>query len=584
MFLLGNDGAEAQLMECTEAIAMGDGRELWIVQNNFQILSYVGKKCLELKDGDNSDNARIQINNCWITNSYGDGRDKWLIEPSGKIIAYKDRSKCLTAFTNQYLENVAYRQKAIASSNLDSSHSPHLALDGQESNYWASSPGISQNSFTVMFNEPKTVREIKISWKYYATDFEILGLRENNIWENIETIKNNDKATTKSRTGTRSLYGVKIIMNRGFEMFEGKVIYGINDLQCQAGTKPVKLKECNEGEDFKSNVFLMEDVEFVDLEAAPKLKFEKNALIEKTNRLISLANVLTTFPLFISKLVEKARDLDKKINEIEEKLITLDIKISMMKDYFISENEISKKASALGSNSLRPAQDCHYIHRAFPHKLNGFYWVQPECAPHSFRAFCDFSLGSGILYYFFSDNIKTSSQLIDLVDNFENDVAIFKNFKNLQRIEDVQYLCSKNGLTPLELKVKGQTDSVITYIKELGVDFQRNEIIPLAYDWNCLKGSCSGRFRSMSNEYSPDFTDELVEKIDPENILNMQFNLKGFKKDAIGFASIKNDGLMYFKLGEFKIKGIICSSYHNEDLEDDYISKQTFFFVLLNKI
>lgn len=78
-------------MECTEAIAMGDGRELWIVQNNFQILSYVGKKCLELKEGDNSDNARIQINNCWITNSYGDGRDKWLIEPSGKIIAYKGK-------------------------------------------------------------------------------------------------------------------------------------------------------------------------------------------------------------------------------------------------------------------------------------------------------------------------------------------------------------------------------------------------------------------------------------------------------------------------------------------------------------
>jgi hypothetical protein len=94
-YKLGNDGTEVQLMECTEAISMGDGRELWIVQNNFQIVSFVGKKCLELKDGDNSDNARIQIKNCWVTNSYGDGREKWLIEPSGRIMAYKGNKTIL---------------------------------------------------------------------------------------------------------------------------------------------------------------------------------------------------------------------------------------------------------------------------------------------------------------------------------------------------------------------------------------------------------------------------------------------------------------------------------------------------------
>jgi hypothetical protein len=38
-------------MKCSESVAMGDGRELWYITNDFMIRSFVDEYCLTVKGG-----------------------------------------------------------------------------------------------------------------------------------------------------------------------------------------------------------------------------------------------------------------------------------------------------------------------------------------------------------------------------------------------------------------------------------------------------------------------------------------------------------------------------------------------------
>lgn len=64
------DGNEIQLMDCVDAISLADGREIFVLQNNFQISTYQGQNCIETAGGQTQDGARIQVYNCWVNNFY----------------------------------------------------------------------------------------------------------------------------------------------------------------------------------------------------------------------------------------------------------------------------------------------------------------------------------------------------------------------------------------------------------------------------------------------------------------------------------------------------------------------------------
>ena len=556
----GNDGRAVEAMECIEAIAIGDGREIWTLQNNFQITSYVGGKCIELADGETNDDSRIQINDCWNSNGAGDGRDKWIMDHTGLTRVYKDQSKCMTVVTNSELENLCLNNaNTFASSTLnDGQHEAHMAVDGLDDNYWASSPGVLEATYTVLFNEPKTVKDIYVKWKYPAEEFEVLGLIAHGLWESIDMIKNNGKSINfnKIDIGSKSLMGIKLVMLKTRDKFNGMDIYGIWDIRCLSGTKAVKLKDCKELDDIKTNRFIVEDIEDIDLQAGPRLLSEKVILNEKTNKLLGLVNTLIGFPKIIYKLLEKGQAIAKLITNLEEKLVSLDIKMNNYRNFLSSEQ--FDLLSSMGANAMNPIRDCSFIHKAFPHKTNGFYWIKPECAGEALRVFCNFELNEGKSYYFL-----TGKHDIDFKSGVIKDHI------------DLQYQCSRYGLFPLQVTYPSELSTIQKYLKSLDILITEGQIIPLGYDWGCHKGACTSRYRSFDSEGSLDITDEFIKNLDNTNILNMAFNLKGYVKDAIGLSMEIEKGYVYLKLDQFSIKGILCSSTHDDDesLGSDFISK-----------
>ena len=130
----------------------------------------------------------------------------------------------------------------------------------------------------------------------------------------------------------------------------------------------------------------------------------------------------------------------------------------------------------------------------------------------------------------------------------------------LDSLNLIQLECAKIGLEPLEIKKESQIKTLANYFKDIGIFLKEEEIIPIGYDYDCLKGACSGRFKSLNSENSKDSTIEFKNLLDQNNLMNMKFT-KGFysQRNSIGFA-LNQGKLQYFTLGTSIIKGIVCSN------------------------
>jgi len=74
------DGRDLVAIGCAEAIALADGREIFVIFPNNDIQLYNDGKCIELEDNAVLDgHGRVQTMDCSASSAPGDGRGKWLI-------------------------------------------------------------------------------------------------------------------------------------------------------------------------------------------------------------------------------------------------------------------------------------------------------------------------------------------------------------------------------------------------------------------------------------------------------------------------------------------------------------------------
>ena len=195
-----------------------------------------------------------------------------------------------------------------------------------------------------------------------------------------------------------------------------------------------------------------------------------------------------------------------------------------------------KTSEAIGTSVSSPAKDCISIRKAYPHKISGYYWVNPDCTSVPLRVFCDFKVGKGQMYAY----------LGPLKDD--------QNLPEIKNLKDVQYECAKIGLEPIEIKQESQIATISSYIEDMEINLKSGAIIPLGFDYGCSVAGCHNRFHSFNSEKSKDFTSEFDKHLDKNNLMNMKFS-KGLytQRNGIGFST--NNALQYFALGITPIKG-----------------------------
>jgi hypothetical protein len=125
------NGKELVVRPCLESISKLDGRELFILNGNMQITSFVGNLCIEPGNGDTSENARIQLWDCAQSAAGGDNRDRWVLDQKGFMKLLKDTSKCLTITSGEIsLAKIKNLRVSASSTMNDGQHEAKLAIDG----------------------------------------------------------------------------------------------------------------------------------------------------------------------------------------------------------------------------------------------------------------------------------------------------------------------------------------------------------------------------------------------------------------------------------------------------------------------
>ncbi len=108
--------AELALESCVDAVAAGDGRELWAMQPGGRIAALRGKKCVSEHDG------LVSLSDC-------EASVAWELQANNQLKSGSGGGLCLSGSGASSGSNVALRAAVHASSAIDAAHgSQHLYL------------------------------------------------------------------------------------------------------------------------------------------------------------------------------------------------------------------------------------------------------------------------------------------------------------------------------------------------------------------------------------------------------------------------------------------------------------------------
>lgn len=120
-----------------EAIVPADHREIFVIQTNSQITSYVGGKCIEIANGDTSDASVLQLYSCVASMLMFDNREKFELDIKNKLRLKKNNAKCLFNLDQSYEAQQQPGSSACASSETaDMLHPPKNMIDGDSESWW----------------------------------------------------------------------------------------------------------------------------------------------------------------------------------------------------------------------------------------------------------------------------------------------------------------------------------------------------------------------------------------------------------------------------------------------------------------
>jgi len=232
-------GADVALEPCMNAIAAGDGREIWAFQSGGQLLNVASNKCLGSESL--SANNNIEMVDCSVA-------AKVELRPNGQL---KIGSVCLSQSGSAVGQmNIAENAAASASSTAgEEGHSPDAAVDQNEASYWAS--GLDENGpveFILDLGSTASVENIIISWEYPAKSFSLALSSDGMRWNQVFETTVNAITSTFVPVGGKLASKLKIVMKEPHSIhgkLDGHWLYGIRNIAVTAANMHAIAEDCS---------------------------------------------------------------------------------------------------------------------------------------------------------------------------------------------------------------------------------------------------------------------------------------------------------------------------------------------------
>ena len=544
--------------DCIKTLALSENRELFKFTVDGLLQHFETGLCVT-----SAQDKELKLMNCNEALEKNDGREKFIFEADGSVLSEYNQDECISAATE--IINYALFGIAEASSVLDNgNHEPYRAIDNNPATFWASSPGTTYSTFTLNFSNWITIDRLIIHWKYKAKDFDVYALTFEKGWKHIVKINNNcifnliiDKTSQKINLNRINIKTIQIQMTKAAEKFLDLPIFGILNIHMTSGGKNLSRNTClNLSKDEKK--FIFEEQYF----------YQTNQKINYIKEMNSLAKYNLMFGNIKKKLVmlwdqiKQAKKTSNKIKKLidETKISTKtvferlkvfksqDMKkknfnyLSIIKKYKMeSFFDKPKKNISLGSFSTNPAVDCYQIIKINRFKKSGFYWIKPSCSKFPIKVFCDFSIQTGGVSIYIHNN-----------DQLPN--SILESF-SIHSYNDIRFYCAKKGLYPIEIQNKDYITRLHNLLKFLGWDLSNSNVIPLAFDYNCEKGSCIYSYKSLNSLDSKNIL-PLFQENDSESAVISSFR----QKNTVGFGYSANKKPFFFDIIDANYTALICST------------------------
>ncbi|PFH37677.1 F5/8 type C domain-containing protein [Besnoitia besnoiti] len=553
------EGATVVLDRCASAFAAGDGRELWRTNANQQFIAARSKppKCMTLQDGNTAEGGNIVLVDCLHALEEADGRSSWTVEANSQLRLQRTGSFCLT------LEDIhgnqpgvgdiarSFGASATSSSVADEAHSPAKAVDGDPTSYWASGAfgdaDHHQVEFDINLGKPATVSGVSIDWEYPALAYRIEGSLDGHAFSEFASNVANPSNSTLEVFAGREAQVIRIALLQPHSK-HGKVgdkyVYGIRGVEVLANRLQTVVGDCREAANSADarDKFFVESTSAFDPAFADKVSSMDYDVIDRTRALGKKTEELYTALPHAKTCVSQKKDYGERLKKAKAESST----IAGQYDYFtqlqsskpVTHPELSPGAlhqATLGSgdSASYPAEDCYAVKSQDPAAASGFYWILPRCAPEPLRVYCDMKSATSMFFWNGAPGAKPAGNINDKVDS----------------LGSIRLRCAEVGLEPLVLRSADHLQAVKDAIELIG--YSGSGVIPLAYDYGCINGRCTGSFRDLYSG-STDLTALLMSQSSLSTELGRMTPAAG-----VGLAGSETS---YFDMDTSDIAGIVCST------------------------
>lgn len=518
--------------KCAKYIAYGDHREIFIIDNESgKIKSFDNKRCITFSDNVND----IPINTqCEINTN-------WLIGTDRKIRSYIAMNKCMSYHIENKEIDIKSNFAFEASSTYDLTSEVNNIINDDDS-HWKSSLLDYGEKATVII-KPKNkfaINQIVISFASSIAVFDV-KLNGEKIIFNYDNKRDSDNQKQNyviniEENDVNDITQIDIEMFDSIDKDNNMNIFAIRHIKFFSDDVYIKTEFCDD-----VNSITTFDIVYLNKSEINQIANEKIAsqYIAEIKNFEDTKNNFAFYKKYYSNIENELNYMQK----IQQKIIDNLKSISSIKDNMnkeIENNFAIIVKDVINKSKKNHFESCDEIKKLNDKKRNGFYLIKTICMKDAIKIFCDF-------------------------DN-KSDLHLIKSETSIKSYEELQNVCSNQGLEPIEINTQDEYDGIISYLNKYKKD--SNEIIPIGYNYDNERNGDNKKkiFKSFSSSQSENINDYVFNKKYSDSDLS-----KLFYHDTIAYDTTSKH-IVNKNINEIYPTSIICSTNRKRNSLYNYIS------------